>query len=108
MTSSINEADLFKVCRIRLGMSIPDLQVVLCLPDDRPVRRIEYGDLPVLGATWVALMYMLDEDSHDDLAAQIEELLEARRDQIEAKLSDKWQRWQVEKRRRHAALLSVA
>lgn len=54
-------ARLFKACRRALGLSVEGMQDELCLMDKATVLKIERGVAPVLGTTWVALWYLLDE-----------------------------------------------
>jgi glycerol kinase len=93
-------AQLLKTCRHRLGMSVRDFQVELCFRDAKTVLRMEAGELTIHGATWVALMYLLDEHQHEDLADQIHDLVEVMRDDLDEKRTEKWNRWQEKKRQR--------
>lgn len=58
---SKTEADLFRRCRWALGLSQAEIAVVLRVASDRTIRRWEAGTLPITGAAWVALRYMLSE-----------------------------------------------
>jgi len=80
-----DQALLFKTCRRALGLSVSGMQAALCLADERTIRRIEHGDIDVLGPSWVAITFMLREGGHDDLAQRVEGVRAERVRQFAAK-----------------------
>lgn len=82
MMSSLvtNQAGLFRHCRHQLGLSVRGMQAALCVADERTIRRIESGEIDVLGSSWVAIAFMLREAELDDLAQQIEDICATIRD----------------------------
>jgi hypothetical protein len=97
----LEQAQFFKDCRHRLGMSVRDLQVELCFLDEQTILKIEDGRYTIHGATWVALMYVLDENGHEELADRVHALVEGLRDQIGVKRTARWQKWQDRKKQRY-------
>lgn len=94
------QAKLLKECRRELGMSVKEFQLMLCFRDERIVRRLEAGEIDIHGSTWVALMYVLDEEGHEDLADRVFSIIENLRDEADEKLAAKWAQWEEKKRRR--------
>ena len=76
----MNQGALFKVCRRALKLSVRGMQATLCIADERTVRRIEHGDIDVLGQTWVALGFLLREAGINDLAERVEGVCASLRD----------------------------
>lgn len=100
------QADLLRICRRRLGMSVRELQVELCFKNPRTVRRMEAGEAEILGPTWIALMYILDERGEEDLADRIQEIVSARQKLLDEERAEKWRQWEDIKRSRTGSLES--
>lgn len=98
------QAHLLRICRRRLGMSVRELQVELCFKNPRTVRRMETGESEILGPTWIALMYILDERGEDDLADRIQEIVDARQKLLDEKQEEKWRKWEDIKKTRIGSL----
>lgn len=93
------QGSLFKVCRHALGYSERQMQLALCLPDRRTLRRIEMDQIDVHGPTWIALWGIMDEAGHTELAGYIEGIINSNRERLQQAAND-----ELDKRQRREVI----
>jgi hypothetical protein len=78
----MSQGFLFRACRHALRYSERDMQLALCLPDRRTLRRIEGGTADVHGPTWIALGAIMREAGIEDLALRIDGIVDSHRERL--------------------------
>lgn len=91
------DGQLLKTCRQSLGFTVRDMQVELCIEDERTMRRLEDGEIDVRGPTWLAMYFILLREGMTELAEQVFDIINIIRTRASAKIIDKAERYQVRK-----------